>query len=170
MDRKDNIEQCRSEAIAWTLRLKPGVATTDDVAAFKDWCRQDPAHARAFADARGLWDALGPAGQNVFDPGDLESLAGSRASRRVRLGRRAFLTGAAAASVAATAYVAIHPPLDLWPVPLLAGLEAYLQKALSQISGKSKLAQAICYGSRRRQRFDQSINFELQPANRNWTI
>jgi transposase len=30
-------------------------------------------------------------------------------------------------------------------VPLLAGLEAFLQKALSQVSGKSKLAQAIRY-------------------------
>jgi transposase len=30
-------------------------------------------------------------------------------------------------------------------VPLLAGLEAFLQKALSQISGKSKLAQAVRY-------------------------
>jgi len=34
-------------------------------------------------------------------------------------------------------------------VPLLAGLEAFLQKALSQISGKSKLAQAIRYATSR---------------------
>jgi transposase len=30
-------------------------------------------------------------------------------------------------------------------IPLLTGLEAFLQKVLSQVSGKSKLAQAIRY-------------------------
>lgn len=34
-------------------------------------------------------------------------------------------------------------------VPLLAGLEAFLQKTLSQVSGKSKLAQAIRYSTSR---------------------
>ncbi len=105
----------QSEAIAWSLRLKPGVATTDDVAAFKDWCMQNPAHAKAFANTRQLWDALGPAGQGVFDPNALGNLAAYQRERSVQIGRRAFLTGTVAASAAVAAYAAIHPPLNLWP-------------------------------------------------------
>jgi transmembrane sensor len=115
MNQRNDIDEHRREAIAWTLRLKPGIATTDDIVAFKDWCGQDPAHARAFAQARDLWDALGPAGQKLFDPKALEILAAPRDVRPVLVGRRAFLTGAAAASVAAATYAAVHPPLDLWP-------------------------------------------------------
>jgi transmembrane sensor len=103
------------EAIDWALRLKPGVATTHDVAAFRDWCIQNPAHAQAFARTRQLWDALGPAGQNVLDPNALENLAASRGSRQMHPGRRAFLTGTVAASAAVAAYAAIYPPLNLWP-------------------------------------------------------
>jgi transmembrane sensor len=103
------------EAIAWALRLKPGVATTHDVAAFKDWCLQNPAHAKAFANTRQLWEALGPAGQSVFDPNALQNLAASQRVRANQIGRRAFLTGSVAASAAVAAYAAIHPPLNLWP-------------------------------------------------------
>lgn len=104
----------QSNAVGWLLRLKPGIATKDDVAAFKEWCRQDPANAKAFAEVRGLWDAVGPAGEKLFDPNALQNLAAARAAQSARFGRRAFLTGAVAASAAA-AYVAIQPPLNLWP-------------------------------------------------------
>ncbi len=113
MTPRSNIEKHQREAIAWMLRLKPGVATTDDVAAFKQWCGQNPAHARAFRDMRGLWQAVGPAGRNAFDPNALEHPAVSSGRGSMRLGRRAFIAGAAAASAAA--YAAVYPPLDLWP-------------------------------------------------------
>lgn len=110
-----NIEKHQREAIAWMLRLKPGVATTDDVAVFKQWCGQNPAHAKAFRDMRGLWQALGPAGKNAFDPNALEHPAVSSGRGSMRLGRRAFIAGAAAATASAAAYAAVYPPLDLWP-------------------------------------------------------
>jgi transmembrane sensor len=103
------------EAIVWMLRLKPGIATTEDVAAFRLWCGQSPAHARAFAQARELWQALGPAGQRMFDPNAVNSFAARDAVARVRLGRRAFLTGTVAASAALAIYAAVYPPLHLWP-------------------------------------------------------
>lgn len=111
---QSDVEKHRGEAIAWMLRLEPGTATTDDIAAFKEWRQRDVAHAEAFAEVRGLWEAIGPAGRGVFDPSALEAFAPSRA-RRGALGRRAFLGGAMAASVAAAACAAIRPPLDLWP-------------------------------------------------------
>ena len=105
----------QSEAIDWMLRLKPGTATTDDVAAFKAWCRQDPANAKAFAEVRGLWDAVGPAGETLFDPSALQKLAAARHAPSRWFGRRAFLTGSVAASAAAASYAMIYPPLHLWP-------------------------------------------------------
>ena len=112
---QSNMGKHEREAIDWALRLKPGVATMHDVAAFKDWCRQNPAHAQAFTEVRGLWDALGPAGQRSFDPNAFENLTASRRSRQTQLGRRAFLTGTVAASAAVAAYAAVYPPLNLWP-------------------------------------------------------
>ena len=38
---QSNMGKHQREAIEWALRLKPGVTTTHDVAAFKDWCRQN---------------------------------------------------------------------------------------------------------------------------------
>jgi transmembrane sensor len=115
MTQTDDPEKHQREAVAWMLRLKPGAATTGDVAAFKAWCIQDPANAKAFAEARGLWDAVGPAGRDVFDPGALATLAAKRSDRSSVFGRRAFMTGSLAASAAAVAYAAFNPPLDLWP-------------------------------------------------------
>jgi transmembrane sensor len=102
----------RREAVEWLLRVKPGAATLDDIAAFKAWCKRDSAHAVAFAQARRLWEALGPAAQGAFEPDALEHFT---TSRQPSLGRRALLGGALASSALAACYVAIHPPLDLWP-------------------------------------------------------
>jgi transmembrane sensor len=107
-----NLQQ---EAVNWMLRFKTGLATRDEVAAFGEWCCQDAAHAKAFADMRGLWDAVGQAGKPLFDPKALDELAAERVAQSALLGRRAFLTGAIAASAAGAAYAAIHPPLNLWP-------------------------------------------------------
>jgi transmembrane sensor len=115
MNQGSDIAEHRREAIAWMLRLKPGVATAEDVAAFRQWCGQNPAHAQAFAEMRDLWDAVGPAGQRLFEPEALGNIAAARGTSSMPLGRRAFLTGAGAAAAAVAAYAAVHPPLHLWP-------------------------------------------------------
>ena len=95
------------EARAWLLTLTSGRATDADAAAFRSWLGADPAHGVAFADQRRLWQGLGPA---------LQAEQAASASRRgrspARVGRRAFLGGALAASAA---YLAFRPPLGLWP-------------------------------------------------------
>jgi transmembrane sensor len=103
------------EAIAWLLRLRSGDATSDDVTAFREWCSQHPTRARAFSRIRRLWDGVGPAAQEKFDPSALTRLASSRGTSGVLLGRRAFLGGAIAASAAVVGYAAAYPPLGLWP-------------------------------------------------------
>ena len=115
MNQSSDIAKYRREAIAWMLRLKPGIATAEDVAAFKHWCGQNPAHAQAFAEMRDLWDAVGPAGQKLFEPQALENIAAAHATWSMPLGRRAFLTGAGAATAAVAAHAAFNPPLHLWP-------------------------------------------------------
>lgn len=101
----------RKEAQQWLLRLTSGSATTDDARAFEHWCRRSPAHVEAFAEARQLWENLGPATQAwmVSERGR----ASARANRAPpRMSRRAFLGAAVAASAA---WVVMHPPLQLWP-------------------------------------------------------
>lgn len=98
------------EAHDWVMRFASGEARPVDLAAFKRWSAHSRAHAEAFARACRLWEALAPAS---------DMLAGrSRArlpERKVNIGRRAFLGGALAASVAGTFYVTANPPLGLWP-------------------------------------------------------
>lgn len=96
----------RAEAQAWLLLLTSGRATEADAEDFQRWRRADPGNETAFAEQQGLWRALGPALRE-------ESAARARApERRPAMGRRAFLGGAVAASAA---YLALRPPLGLWP-------------------------------------------------------
>lgn len=99
------------EAQEWLVRLTSGGATTADAEALKRWCGQSKAHAEAFAEANLLWDGLGFAGRRVPGP---DAIAHAN-SNRPTASRRAFLGGAAAASIAAIGYLAARPPLDLWP-------------------------------------------------------
>lgn len=94
--------QLREEAHHWLLRLTSGHATHADAEAFRRWCAQSTDHARAFSQARQLWQTVGPAEQALR--ADTVAVlpqvrAGHSASPR-RMGRRAFLGGALAASVA----------------------------------------------------------------------
>ncbi|MBB4200030.1 hypothetical protein CCR94_21780 [Rhodoblastus sphagnicola] len=107
------------EATAWVLRLASGDATDADAAALQRWRRQSPAHRQAFAEAKLLWEVLGPAGDVVRERARV-STAQARvvATRRnAQLGRRAFLGGALAASLAGVGYVGSRPPFRLWPSP-----------------------------------------------------
>ncbi|MFC4236749.1 FecR family protein [Thalassospira xianhensis] len=47
------------QAIEWLVMLQSGDATSRDRAAFADWCAQSPDHARAAAEARSLFAAIG---------------------------------------------------------------------------------------------------------------
>jgi len=89
----------RTEAHGWLVHLTSGTATREDGEAFRRWCAASEANAHAFAEARALWEALGPAAALR------EHQRGTRGraprAHGVRLSRRAFLGGAVAASVAA---------------------------------------------------------------------
>ncbi|BEP69724.1 MULTISPECIES: FecR domain-containing protein [unclassified Variovorax] len=96
------------EAQAWVVRLGSQQATEDDAQAFRRWCARSREHAQAFVQARQVWQAMAPAAQRVR-----QQEAREAAHRRLPVpGRRALLGGAVAASVA---YLAVSPPLALWP-------------------------------------------------------
>lgn len=109
----DQAELRRREAHDWLVRLTSGHATVADAEAVKLWCSQSPAHAKAFAEATRLWDTLQPVARKLAAAGPLEVTGAAVTGARV--GRRAILGGALAASAAAAAYLVIRPPLELWP-------------------------------------------------------
>ncbi|WP_313116252.1 FecR/PupR family sigma factor regulator, partial [Stenotrophomonas indicatrix] len=51
----------RQQAQDWLLRLNGAAVSEADADAFRRWRGLDPRHAAAFAQARALWKALGPA-------------------------------------------------------------------------------------------------------------
>src|SRR5690606_24661806 len=104
-------DQLQLEAQQWLIRLTSGQATTSDAAEFRRWCALSTAHAQAFANARQLWQTLGPAAQQLEKTESSESQAAHSSGEIVplpqrRMGRRAFLTGAVAASAA---FVFVRP-------------------------------------------------------------
>lgn len=98
-----------TEALQWVVRLTSGEATVADARALKEWCARSPAHAHAFAEANGLWDAAGTAA--------IRRPVAATIGVRVNPSRRWFVGGAIAASVIGAGYAALRPPLDLWPSP-----------------------------------------------------
>ena len=111
--RDDDDRALRDQAKDWVLQLTTGAATQQDLRALAEWRAISSAHETAFAEACRLWQALGTplavaAGQPQADP--------MPAQHWRPIGRRAFLGGAAAASVATIAGTAVlRPPLGLWP-------------------------------------------------------
>ncbi|WP_434606011.1 FecR family protein [Pseudomonas sp. Z6-20] len=101
--------QLREEAFHWLVRLTSGHATHADAEAFRRWSAQSSEHARAFFLARQLWQAMAPAEQKLQ-----QEQAAKVVNHPRRFGRRAFLGGAIAASVAVL--VARPSLLDGWPV------------------------------------------------------
>ena len=97
----------REQAVAWLALLSSGEARQSDGEALKRWCREDPAHAAAYAKAARTWTMLQPVATHAAQADAMP--AGPM------LARRAFLGGAIAASVTGGAYVAVRPPLGLWP-------------------------------------------------------
>ncbi|QQX61547.1 FecR family protein [Pseudomonas chlororaphis] len=82
----------RNEAQDWLLLLTSGRATAADARALQQWCAQSPQHAEAFEQAKLLWHNLKPAAEQC-----------QQQTQPRRFGRRAFLGGALAASVALVA-------------------------------------------------------------------
>ena len=103
-------EDLQRQALDWLRRLTSGEVSRSDIEALDRWRAQSRAHRRAFARANLLWDVLEPVARE----------AGKRRPQTVLpfarpIGRRVILTGTAAAAAAGLAYVAIRPPLHLWP-------------------------------------------------------
>ena len=119
---KDQRTKLQKEAQQWLLRLTSGAATTEDADAFEYWCALSRAHREAFAEARRLWENLGPASlaiaalaperavPKVYAKVDVAAATPSLAARRSN--RRAFLGGAVAASAA---LLLLPPARRLWP-------------------------------------------------------
>jgi transmembrane sensor len=103
-------EDLKHEARDWVMRLSSGAVTAADAAALNRWRATSRAHRKAFAEANRLWD--------MATHSAIEALAeGAPAARATpaALDRRFFLGGAVAASAAGAVYLAIRPPLHLWP-------------------------------------------------------
>lgn len=104
------LDEVDREAQVWVLRFAADKANGADLEAFKQWVGEDRARADAFARACRVWDTIGPA---ATGPAVLRDHA--RVAPRPHMARRAFIGGALAASTAAATYVAVRPPLGLWP-------------------------------------------------------
>jgi transmembrane sensor len=109
-DRPDNRSSIDQEAYTWVMRFASGHASETDIAALQQWSRRDPAHAEAFRRISQTWKGLGEL--RLDERGAPHPLAAPVARR---LGRRAFLGGAIAASAAGAAVLVARPPLGLWP-------------------------------------------------------
>jgi transmembrane sensor len=108
------------EARDWVMRLTSGDATAADAEALQRWRQTSRAHRQAFAQANLLWDKLRPAAvesarRNPAAAPVAATQGWRSAGVNSSLGRRAFLGGALTATAAASAYVVVRPPLDLWP-------------------------------------------------------
>lgn len=103
-------DQIEREARDWAAKLGCGQMSVADLTALERWRGSSRDHRRALARANLLWDVLGKVAHEA------RAQDGARRSIRVPAlrmpSRRMFLAGAAAASVA---YLAVKPPLHLWP-------------------------------------------------------
>lgn len=102
------------EAYAWVVRFASGEANPSDLVALRRWAALSPDHAAAFDQASKVWQDVEPVARKVVGPHPLVQTR-SILAKQPRLGRRAFLGGALAASAVGVAELAIHPPLGLWP-------------------------------------------------------
>jgi transmembrane sensor len=108
-DQQNELAPLTREAIDWVVRLRSGAATTDDAVAFRRWRNQSPSHEEALQRAAKLWRGFKAVAEQESS---VISLPVARAAGG-RIGRRAFLGGAIAASAAG--YFVVRPPLGLWP-------------------------------------------------------
>ncbi len=100
------------DARSWVVRLASGKLTAEEGRAFRQWHAADPAHARAFVEAKRNWTVLGQATHELSR--EAAELSEKPAPYRGRITRRAALAGGAAAAAAAVAIIAVRPPFGLW--------------------------------------------------------
>jgi transmembrane sensor len=108
-------EHLKREARDWVMRLSSGKVTSADEAALNRWRATSRAHRKAFAEANRLWDVATLSAMEAIEDGAPAVWAQRDAQARGGPDRRLFLRGALAASAAGVAYLAIRPPLRLWP-------------------------------------------------------
>jgi transmembrane sensor len=107
----------KAQAHAWWVRLRSGRASVDDAQAYRRWCAEHPDHAQAAREFTDAWSALSTAAAEVIEeqPAAARSWDGKASPGRTpafRPGRRAF---AGFAVVAGASWLALRPPLGLWP-------------------------------------------------------
>ncbi len=56
-------DEARDQARSWVVRLASGRLTVGEAEALRRWHAADPAHAKAFAEAKAHWRLLGAAAQ-----------------------------------------------------------------------------------------------------------
>lgn len=105
----------REQATAWITLLVSGKATASDAEALQRWKWRSAANREAFAEAKLLWDALGPASTAVAARTAPSGELYARPVGGARLTRRIILAGSLAASAAAIGYTGSNPALRLWP-------------------------------------------------------
>lgn len=108
-------ESMKDQAMAWIMRLTSGKATEEDASALRRWRDESDSHRRAFAEAKLLWETLGPATRESVQGRKKEERSSLPIMPKRLLGRRAFISGALAASAAAVGYIGSRPPFLLWP-------------------------------------------------------
>lgn len=107
------------DARDWLERVLSHDASPEDEVAMLEWGNRSPEHARALAEAVRMHGRLLDVRDALqSDPETIAMLASARAGLqparpRIQIGRRAFLTGAVAASAAGV--MLVNPPLGLWP-------------------------------------------------------
>jgi transmembrane sensor len=107
------LDPIQREAYDWIARFMGGNMTASDVARMKAWYGQSPVHSRAYAEARRVWNTLGPvANARMRESADAEAAGRARSYLSAPIARRALIGGALAA---AAAYAFVKPPLDIWP-------------------------------------------------------
>lgn len=102
-------EAIEREAYEWVRRFSSGAAEPADLAALQRWAAQSRAHREAFSRVDRAWRRLGAIAE------DEAVRRRAAAPYSARIGRRAFLGGGLAASVASAAAMVARPPLGLWP-------------------------------------------------------
>ncbi|MCA6109653.1 FecR family protein [Bradyrhizobium cenepequi] len=107
-------EALRRQAKDWVVHLSTGRVTEADLRALERWRAESPLHAQAYAQACQLWGMLGSPLETAAYPADRAATIRIPIIDR-RIGRRAFLGGALAASAAAAGVMVVRPPLELWP-------------------------------------------------------
>src|ERR1700736_2467075 len=90
----------RDDARSWVVRLASGKLTVEEANAFRRWHADDPAHARAFAEARRHWGLVGAAAQELSRETAIS--VGRHSAREAPVTRRRLLIAGAAAATAAS--------------------------------------------------------------------